>query len=57
MAAVVLANLYLPLPSLLLVPLLDFSLVNFISGFMVYKPIDKYMIQPALKEQNQTGEE
>ena len=57
MAAVVLANLYLPLPSLLLVPLLDLSLVNFISGFMVYKPIDKYMIQPALKEQNQTGEE
>ena len=53
LAAVVVANLYLPLPSLLMVPLLNFSLVNFVSGFMVYKPIDKFMIQPALKERDQ----
>lgn len=50
---VVIANLYLPLPSLLLFPLLNFSLVNFISGFMVYKPIEKYMIKPALEEKVQ----
>jgi len=53
--AVIAVNLWLPLPSILLFPLFDISFLFFAAGFIAYKPIDRYMIQPAIKAQYQNG--
>lgn len=51
MFVVIYVNIILPLPSLLLVPLFDFSFVLLVSHYTCYKPIDKYMIKPAKENQ------
>jgi len=51
--AVVALNLFLPLPSLLLFPLFDIAFLFFVAGFVAYKPLDRYMIQPALEQVQQ----
>lgn len=51
MIAVIFVNIILPLPSLLLVPLFDFSFTLLACHYACYKPIDKYMIRPALENQ------
>ena len=62
-AAIVALNVFLPLPSLLLLPLFDISFTSFVAGFVCFAPLDKHMIQPTIqlireqKEQEQREKE
>lgn len=45
-------NAILPTPSLLLLPLIDLSFVYFMSVFIVYPVVDRYMVKPAMEGKN-----